>query len=294
MKPLLFIYNAHAGKGRIRSQLADVVNRLTASGYLVTVYPTQGRGDATDVAAQLGAGYDRVVCCGGDGTFSEVVAGLLRLEQPPMLGYIPAGTTNDFSRNLHLPRGMGNAADCAASGVPRPCDMGRFNGRSFLYVAAFGAFTDVAYGTSQQFKNAFGHLAYVLEGAARLPNLQTYPLRVEYDGNVLEESYLFGMVSNTVSVGGFRGLSNGQVDLEDGLFEVLLLKMPRSATDYQSLIRSLIQQTPHGCVTGFSAARVKLISPTPLPWTLDGEFGGAHTEAEVVVQPKAITLIQGK
>ena len=294
MKTLLFIYNLHAGKGRIRVQLAEVIDRFTAAGWLVTAYPTQGRADATRVAAQLGGQYDRVVCCGGDGTFSEVVSGLLQLKEPPALGYVPSGTTNDFSRNLHLPRGMAKAAVRAAEGVLRPCDMGWFNQRPFLYVAAFGAFTDVSYGTSQEFKNLFGHMAYMMEGAARLTNLRAHPLRVEYDGQTVEGDFLYGMVSNTVSVGGFRSLPAKQVKLDDGQFEVVLVKMPRTAADYQSLIQSLIHQTPHGCVIGFSASRVRFVTPKPLAWTLDGEFGGAHTEAEVVVQPRAITLVHGK
>ena len=294
MKKMLFIYNPHAGKGRIHSALAEVIDRFAAEDYLVTVYPTRGRADATDAAARLGGDYDRVVCCGGDGTLSEVVAGMLQLKRPPVLGYIPAGTTNDFSHNLHLPRGMAAAASCAAAGVPRPCDMGRFNGRSFLYVAAFGAFTDVAYDTPQQLKNMFGHMAYVLGGAAKLPNLQTYSLRVEYDGGVLEGDYLFGMVSNTISVGGFRGIRADQVSLDDGQFEVFLVKMPHTPADYQSLIQSMVQQKPHGCVTGFSTSRVRFTAPTPLSWTLDGEFGGAHTQAEVEVLPQALTLVYGK
>ena len=168
--------------------------------------PTQGKADATYTAAWLGGEFDRLVCCGGDGTLHEVVTGLMEVSHRPELGYIPAGTTNDYSRNLKLPKGYEAMAAAAAEGVPRPVDIGRFNDRYFVYVAAFGAFTDVAYDTPQQVKNMFGHLAYVLEGISRLGNLKGYQARVEYDGGVLEEEFIFGMVSNTVSVGGMLGL----------------------------------------------------------------------------------------
>ena len=171
MKRLLFIYNPQAGKGIVKNHLANIVDIFTKADYLVTVWPTQGKEDATRVAARQGWWYDRVVCCGGDGTLSETVSGLLTLETPPVLGYLPAGTTNDFSRNLGLPRGLEKAALTAVEGTPRPCDMGRFNDRYFVYVAAFGIFTDVSYGTPQEFKNAFGHLAYLLEGATKLGDL---------------------------------------------------------------------------------------------------------------------------
>ena len=164
MKKLLFLYNTHAGKGLLKSRLAAVQDALAAAGWDVTIHPTQGAGDATAVAAARAGEFDRIVCSGGDGTLHEVVAGLMGLENRPEVGYIPAGTTNDFAKNLSLPRGMEAMARVAAAGVPRPVDIGSFNDRYFIYVAAFGAFTDVAYSTPQPVKNIFGHLAYVLEG----------------------------------------------------------------------------------------------------------------------------------
>ena len=200
MKRLLFIYNPQAGKGVIKPHLANVVDIFTKAGYLVTVWPTQGKADAAHVTARQGWWYDRVVCCGGDGTLSETVSGLLTLDAPPVLGYVPAGTTNDFAKNLGLPRGVEKAAAVAAEGPPRPCDMGRFNDRTFVYVAAFGVFTDVSYDTPQEFKSAFGHLAYVLEAATKLGDLgRGYHLTVEHDGGTLEGDFIYGMVTNTRS-----------------------------------------------------------------------------------------------
>ena len=203
----------------LKNQLAAVLDAFVKAGWDVTVHPTQGSGDATGVTLRRAGEFDRIVCSGGDGTLHEVVAGLMKRDSRPAVGYIPAGTTNDFAKNLDLPRGMEAMAATAAAGVPRPVDIGRFNDRFFLYVAAFGAFTDVSYNTPQQFKNVFGHLAYVLEGATRLGSIQAYPLRVEHDGGVEEGEFCYGMVSNTVSVGGFRGAPAETVKLDDGLFE---------------------------------------------------------------------------
>lgn len=297
MKRLLFIYNPQAGKGVIRSNLAGVVDTFTKAGYLVTVWPTQGKADATRVAARQGWWYDRVVCCGGDGTLNETVSGLLTLESPPVLGYIPAGTTNDFSKNLALPRGIQKAAQTAVEGVPRPCDMGRFNDRTFVYVAAFGAFTDVSYATPQEFKNAFGHLAYLLEGATKLGDLgKGYRLVVEHDGGTIEDDFIYGMVTNTTSVGGFKMFPPNHVALDDGQFEVVLVRQPKRPGDLQDAFLSLARQSTEGSrqVEAFHTKRLTVRSWGELPWTLDGEYGGAPELAHIENLHQAITLVWGK
>ena len=297
MKRLLFIYNPQAGKGTVKAHLSNIVDTFTKAGYLVTIWPTQGKEDATHVAAQQGWWYDRVVCCGGDGTLSETVSGLLTLDAPPVLGYIPAGTTNDFSKNLGLPRGVEKAAVTAVEGEARPCDMGRFNGRYFVYVAAFGIFTDVSYGTPQQFKNAFGHLAYVLEGATKLGDLgRAYHLQVEHDEGSLEGDFIYGMVTNTLSVGGFKVFPPKQVSLDDGLFEVVLVRQPRNVADLQDALFSLVRQDANSSrlVEAFHTRKLKVTAAEPLPWTLDGEFGGDPETAVIENLHDAITLVWGK
>lgn len=297
MKRLLFIYNPQAGKGIIKPHLANVVDTFTKAGYLVTVWPTQGKEDATHVAARQGWWYDRVVCCGGDGTLSETVAGLLTLDAPPVLGYIPAGTTNDFSKNLGLPRGVEKAAAAAVEGTPRQCDMGRFNDRNFVYVAAFGVFTDVSYGTPQEFKNAFGHLAYLLEGATKLGDLgRGYHLTVEHDGGTLEGDFIYGMVTNTNSVGGFQVFPANQVSLDDGVFEVVLVRQPRNVADLQDALVSLVRQNHEESrqVEAFHTGKLKVTAAEALPWTLDGEYGGNPEVAKIENLNKAITLVWGK
>lgn len=297
MKRLLFIYNPQAGKGLIKPHLANVVDAFTKAGYLVTVWPTQGKADAARVAARQGWWYDRVVCCGGDGTLSETVSGLLTLDAPPVLGYIPTGTTNDFAKNLGLPRGVEKAAVTAMEGTPRPCDMGRFNDRTFVYVAAFGVFTDVSYDTPQQFKSAFGHLAYVLEGATKLGDLgRGYHLTVEHDGGILEGDFIYGMVTNTNSVGGFKVFPSDQVSLDDGVFEVVLVRQPKNVADLQDALVSLVRQSHEESrqVEAFHTSRLKVAAAEPLPWTLDGEYGGDPEVAKIENLHKAITLVWGK
>lgn len=295
MKKLLFLYNVHAGKGLLKNQLAAVLDAFVKAGWDVTVHPTQGSGDATGVTLRRAGEFDRIVCSGGDGTLHEVVAGLMKRDSRPAVGYIPAGTTNDFAKNLDLPRGMEAMAATAAAGVPRPVDIGRFNDRFFLYVAAFGAFTDVSYNTPQQFKNVFGHLAYVLEGATRLGSIQAYPLRVEHDGGVEEGEFCYGMVSNTVSVGGFRGVPAETVKLDDGLFECVLVKLPQTPLQLQGVLRALIQMAPdeNGLVLSLHTSRLKVTCPDELPWTLDGEFGGAPREAEIQNCRQAVQIVYG-
>lgn len=296
MEELLFIYNPQAGQGKARGKLADIVNAFSTNGYLTTVYPTQAPGDATGLVRAIGKRYGRIVCCGGDGTLHEVVAALMEMDTPPVLGYIPAGTTNDFSRNLDLPRDMAQAAEIAAAGPTMRCDMGRFNGRSFVYVAAFGAFTDVSYDTPQQFKNLFGHLAYVLEGIGRLGSIRSWNMRVEYDGGELEGEFIFGMVSNTRSVGGFKGWPAQEVKLDDGQFEVILVRAPKNPLELQAILHSVITQSPggDGHLVGFHTRSLKLRCGEEVAWTLDGEYGGSHQEVQVENVQKALELCYRK
>lgn len=295
MKRLLFIYNTHAGKGLLNRRLADVQQELTRA-WDVTVHPTQGAGDATRVAQARAEEFDRIVCAGGDGTLHEVVTGLMEAPRRPEIGYIPAGTTNDFAKNLSLPRGIAAAARTAAAGVPRAVDIGRFNEKYFIYVAAFGAFTDVAYNTPQPVKNVFGHMAYMLESVTRIGSIQAYPLRVEHDGGTEEGGFCYGMVSNTVSVGGFKGAAADTVRLDDGLFEVVLVRQPQNPIQLQAVIRALLAMAPDegGLVTSFRTSRLKITSPQELPWTLDGEFGGAPSCAEIENCTRAVSIVYGK
>lgn len=296
-KKLLFIYNPQAGRQRARNSLADILDVFAARDYEITAHPTRCRGDAAETAARS-RGYDRLVCCGGDGTLNETVTGLMRLppEERPVLGYIPTGTTNDFARNVNLPRGMAKMAEVACGGVPRACDLGLAEGKYFTYVAAFGLFTDVSYSTPQTTKNLLGHFAYVLEGAGRLMNVPSFHMKVETDrGAVVEDDFIYGMVSNTVSVGGLVNLPKDKVMLDDGVFEVLLIHQPKTPKDWQDILTSLTAQklAAGGAVTGLSASRVTFACDRPVSWTLDGEFGGERAVTTIENIPRAFVLACG-
>lgn len=294
---MLFIYNPTSGKGRVAEGLSEVLDVFTKAGWLVTTYPTQCKGDATRVAKELSPQFDRVVCAGGDGTLSETVTGLMELEHPPLLGYIPFGSTNDCAVTLDLPKVPVKAAAIAAGeGVPRPSDIGKLNGQPFVYVAAFGAFTKVAYDTPQDLKNSFGHLAYVMAGIASLPTIAPLHLKVEYDGNILEDDFYFGMVSNTYSIGGVRLAQNSEhVVLDDGLFEVDLIKKPVSLVDVANGFQTLLSQDPTGAGVWvhLQASHLVFTSEVSIPWTIDGEYGGESTVNEVVNCQHALDIIRG-
>ena len=296
MQKLLLIYNPTSGKGRVAEGLSPILDVFTKSGWLTTTYPTQRKGDAARIVRELGHQYDRVVCAGGDGTLSETVTGMMSLNAPPLLGYIPFGSTNDCATTLDLPKVPTQAALIAArDGVPRESDIGTLNGKPFVYVAAFGAFTQVAYETSQDLKNTFGHLAYIMEGIASLPSITPYHIRVEYDGNVLEDDFYFGMVSNAYSIGGIKLPAKEHVVLDDGLFEVDLVKKPVSIADVANGFQALTDPVASkGMRVHFKASHLTFTCDRPLPWTVDGECGGSEPVNEVINCQKALTIIRGR
>lgn len=295
MKTLLFIYNPAAGKAKITSALGDVTTLFQKEGWLVTLYATKAAGDAVNIVQELGGSYDRIVCSGGDGTLSEVVTGLIHggLKQP--LGYLPAGSTNDFSKTLRLPANLLKAAEIAAAGEPFACDMGQFNdSHIFVYVAAFGLFTNVAYETPQEIKQVLGHAAYVLKGIQSLTDITSYAMTIEHDGVVEEGNFIYGMVSNSVSVGGFQGMKNHDVVLDDGKFEVLLVETPTSLAQLNAIIAALLARTPNEKVRSFQTSRITFHCNTSVAWTLDGEYGGDHQDTYVEILPQAVQMIRGE
>ena len=278
---LLLIVNPRAGRTRSTAPLFDAVAHFCASGYLVDLRLTQAREDATRLARELGGKFDAVVCCGGDGTLNETVTGLMDLPSPPPLGYIPAGSTNDFAASLHLPDQPLEAARVITASGGRPLDVGSFNGRPFIYVASFGAFTRASYSAPQNVKNDLGHLAYILEGVKDLSTLRPYRASVATEEECFDGEFLFGAVTNATSVGGLVKLKEDQVCLDDGLFELLLIPNPKSIADLQGLARSLLLQDFTGGGVIFRHVHTLTVqTPEDLPWALDGEFdpGGAQVE----------------
>ena len=284
MKKLLLILNPCSGKKKASHALADVVNVFNRGGYDVTVYITAARGDATKVVAQRAPEFDLVVCAGGDGTFNETISGLLAGGHDTPIGYLPAGSTNDFASSLHLSKNLVEAARDIVEGTPRRLDVGRFNDRYFSYVASFGAFTRASYATSQNVKNALGHLAYILSGIKELAYIRSRRLRFTLDdGRVLEDEYIFGAISNSTSVAGILTLSEDLVDMNDGVFELLLVRKPANLLELNDCVLALTTQDYHTPMLTFTSARsVEIEAPEDMDWTLDGERepGRAHCRAE--------------
>lgn len=297
MKKLFLVMNPCSGKKRANKVLAEIIDVFNRADYEVTAYMTAARGDATRAAAERAADFDRIVCIGGDGTLNEVIAGLHEVGQQTPIGYIPAGSTNDFASSLGLPKDLLDAARLAATGEPRKLDIGSFNGRCFSYVASFGAFTRTSYATPQGMKNALGHVAYLLAGAKELTSIRSTHMRfVLADGTSFEDDYIFGAISNSTSVAGLLTLSPDLVDLNDGLFELLLIRKPRSLLELSDCVLALTTQEYHTpMLTMVSTGRVEIDCPSELDWTLDGEYaaGQAHCVVEnlhdairVIVWPK--------
>lgn len=278
-KKLLFVFNPKSGKGLIKNYLVDIVDTMVKADYEVTVYTTQAQGDAIQKVEKEAAKYDLVVCSGGDGTLDEVVTGMNRSEAERPIGYIPAGSTNDFANSLGIPKDMVKATYTAVHGKEFPCDVGYFNGDTFVYVAAFGLFTEVSYQTSQHWKNILGHAAYILEGAKRLHDIPSYIMKVEHDGEVFIDKFIFGMVTNSISVGGFRGMTGEDVKLDDGVFEVTLIKSPKTPLELNEILASLTKLIDDtDLIYSFKTSELRITTEEKVAWTLDGEFGGEHEE----------------
>ena len=291
-KKMMLVINPRAGKMQSRNNLFNLINLFYQNGYEVTVYPTQKRSDATRIVMENAHRYDIVTCCGGDGTLNEVISGLMHLPDRPPLGYIPSGTTNDLATSLELNNGMMRAAQAIISGARYFYDIGSFNDRFFTYIAAFGAFTEVSYSTPQQTKNSLGHLAYILEGIRRLPEIRSYRLKIEYDTGVVEDDFVFGAVTNSTSMGGVLKLSPNEVSLNDGLFEIVLIRNPKNLLQLQRIVSGLLMQKyDDKDVFLLHSSKIRVTSLNEIPWTLDGEDGGLHMEVDIENNNKAICFM---
>ena len=297
MKKIYFIYNPHSGKEQIGSKLNEIIRTLAGKDNELTVVPTIGYLDAMERIMNLPERYDLVICSGGDGTLDEVVTGMMKRpkEQRIPIGYIPAGTTNDFAKSLDIPRNMPEAARNIMSGEAFACDIGSFNEDSFVYIASFGIFTEVSYSTKQEVKNVLGHMAYVLEGMKSLYNIKSYRMKVTADEIEFEGDFLFGMITNSKSVAGFKGLIKGDVQFDDGVYEVTFIKRPKNPLEIQEILASLlIAELDSNYMYSFRTKSLKIESEEMVPWTLDGEFGGEHQTVVIRNNQKAIEIIVNK
>jgi YegS/Rv2252/BmrU family lipid kinase len=288
---MMLIINPFSGRGISRIALGTIISRLCGGGYIVTSY-FAGEFTPEELVCKYAKFHELVVCVGGDGTLSSVVSGLLKADVKIPVGYIPTGTANDIAATLALSKDPATAAQIIINGSPRLLDIGRFGERHFTYIAAFGAFTGVAYTTPQSAKRALGHFAYVLGGMAEMTAIKAQRTVVEYDGNVIEGDFIFGGVANSTSVAGLVKLDPERVDLADGLFEVILVKQPIVTADLLDILSGLVTQSYDGDNVQFlHASNVKFSFNEYVPWTVDGEDGGLHKEVEISNCHKAISII---
>ena len=292
MKKLLLIINPVAGRNQAQADLFKMVRVFAEHDCEVTVYPTRGPQDCTRKVLADAGRFDLVVCCGGDGTLNEMVSGMMQREDPVPMGYIPLGSTNDFAASLHLPSHVEEAALRCVEGPAFHMDVGSLNDRYFNYIAAFGAFTEASYATPQQIKNALGHLAYILEGVKSLGRLQPIHVRITADGESFEEDYLFGAVTNTVSLRGVLRLDPSRVLLDDGMYELLLVKNPQNPAEAQAMLSALMLQNYDGpLVRMLRASDILFESNHEISWTIDGEFGGSFSTTHILNNKNAVTLM---
>lgn len=293
-RKMLLIYNPVSGKAHIKTYLNDIITILTSGNFCVTVHPTRCARDGYDYIKSNYGSYDVICVCGGDGMLNEAVSALMTIDKQnrPLFSYLPAGSTNDFAGTIGLPLDLREAAKALVDGAPFVCDAGAFNEKYFAYVAAFGAFTSVAYDTSQEFKNIFGHMAYIMEGIMSLPTIKPHHMKIKFDGGEIEDDFLFGMITNSLQVGGMKHSIAKAISLNDGLFEVVLIKKPQKPTDIQNMITSVLKQD-FDCngIVNIKASKITFESDEAVSWTLDGEFGGEIKKAEITNIPRGFSVI---
>lgn len=292
MRRIYFIVNLIAGKAEIGEHLGEVIEEFNKSDYEVVVHVTQNSMDAIIAASYACENdFDMIVCAGGDGTLSQCIQGIIKSNIQIPVGYIPAGSTNDFARSLGIPRVTMDAVERITSTEPTLCDIGQFNDSYFTYIVAFGAFTNVTYETSQQVKNIFGHSAYIFSGLMQLTSIRSNRMRIEYDGNVIEDEFIFGMVTNSASVAGL--LSMNDFLLDDGMFEVTLIKKPTNIVHLHQIVSSLLnisEEIDKEYIKFFRTDKIVFTSLNnePITWTRDGEYGGDSTVNTVSCLRRAI------
>lgn len=289
---MMLLVNPNAGKGGYKNALAEILEVFCKNDYLPTVYFTRAAGEAPALVKEHVGNYDMIVCLGGDGTLSEVVNGMMAAEIRRPIGYIPLGTANDVAKTLGLSNRPVQAARDIIAGKLFPFDVGQFGSDFFTYVAAFGAFTEVSYGTPQEAKHALGHLAYMLEGMKSITKLDHYKAIVEYDDGAVEGDFIFGAVTNSTSIAGLLKLDSDNVNLSDGMFEVLLIKMPQDIVELTEIINAVLSNKFDGEKVMFlKSSEVRIMFEKPVAWTRDGEDGGSHRDVMIVNHPSAVNLI---
>lgn len=290
-KKALLIVNPCSGKDKTRAEAMDIVDKFSQDDYEISVHPTKCQGDATNIVKEELADNDLIICCGGDGTLNETINGVIGMPRRVPVGYLPSGTTNDLAASLGLPTKLHDAAEIIKAGRTNDYDIGLFNNRCFCYVASFGAFARSSYSTPQKLKNTFGYAAYLAAAVPQVFEIHPTKMRIEHDGGVIEDEFMFGAVSNSLSVGGFFKLPKEEVKFNDGLFEVLLVKKVHISSLFSILGKVRKQKYDGEQIILLKTRKLKIHAPDEeVAWTLDGEYGGKHHDVMVNVLEKAVEI----
>jgi len=297
MAKLLFVVNPKAGRTVIKSEMIDIIETFTDAGYDVTVYPTKGKRETVEHVYNVAENYDLVVCAGGDGTLDNTVGGIMRIERRLKrrihMGYIPCGSTNDYARSLNMSFEPVKAAQDIVKGSIFHLDAGRLENDFFIYIAAFGAFTDVSYSTPQYLKNSLGHIAYVMEAVRSMQQIKSYDMQVWFDGELIEGEFIYGQITNSLSVGGFRNIGPvSTMSFSDGKFETVFIRKPETALQLQKIVNDLLMENMDDSQIVFrKASRIVIKCPKKVSWTLDGEYGGSYKVTRVSNIHKGVSLV---
>lgn len=292
MKKILFLYNPIAGQAKITRKMNEIVAFYEKYDCLVTLCTSQKLATVYENTPDFANAYDTIVCSGGDGTLNMVATFLMEHKVTVPIGYLPAGSTNDYASSIGIPKSTLGALKKTVAGKRKNMDIGMFNDKCFLYVAAFGAFTKASYSTPQKTKNVLGHTAYVLEGIREISDIKASHMKIVTGNGTMEGDFMLGMITNSRSVGGFKNLLPKKVDMGDGMLEVMLVKMPRNIMEFQEIAFALLgkgpAKNPH--IHCIQTSHVEFISEEPVAWTLDGEYGGAIEKATITDIPQAFTI----
>ena len=295
MKNLLFVVNPKAGRTVIKSDLINIIEIFSNAGYAVEVYPTKGQEQTEKYVYENAERFDLVVCAGGDGTLDNTVGGIMMLERKIKkrihMGYIPCGSTNDYARSLKISLDPVQAAKDIVEGDICHVDVGKLENTFFIYVAAFGAFTEISYSTPQNLKNALGHAAYVMEAGKSVLNMKSYNMKVLFDDDEVEGNFVYGQITNSLSIGGFKNFGSKNMSFSDGKFETVLIKTPENPLELQRIINSLLMDDLSDEMIVFrKSSRVVIKSKEEVPWTVDGEYGGSFKTTRVSNIRKAVSM----
>jgi len=292
---ILLIVNPVSGRQKAKFLLFSIINFLSQNGCKTTVFATTRQGEATDIVKEHAAANDRIICCGGDGTLNEIFSGLATLDKPIPVGYIPTGTTNDLAHALGLTSNVKEAIELTLNGYERELDLGVFNDdKYFSYVASFGAFSKVAYETPQWLKNHLGRASYFFYGVSEIVDIRSFRVRVVADGTEVEGDFVYGSVSNSTVIGGLVKLPERSIRLDDGKFEVMLIKTPKDPMDFHLIVQGLANQDYNEeSVLFFTAKEVEFSFEGDVPWTIDGEYAGESNKVKVGNIQRKVKIMVG-